>query len=97
MTDQAVSIREMVEADLPEATVSVPGPAAASAGNFTFLRAAPNPFEASTSVVFDLAHRISVLVYGEIIASGPPAEIRKIVMELKRFQGMKTILLELVK
>ena len=28
------------------------------------------------SVVFDLADRITVLVYGEVIASGAPAEIR---------------------
>jgi branched-chain amino acid transport system ATP-binding protein len=27
-------------------------------------------------VVFDLADRISVLVYGELIASGTPAQIR---------------------
>ena len=27
-------------------------------------------------VVFGLADRISVLVYGQVIASGPPAEIR---------------------
>jgi branched-chain amino acid transport system ATP-binding protein len=27
-------------------------------------------------VVFDLADTITVLVYGEVIASGPPAEIR---------------------
>jgi branched-chain amino acid transport system ATP-binding protein len=26
--------------------------------------------------VFELADRISVLVYGQVIASGPPAEIR---------------------
>ena len=32
--------------------------------------------EHDMSVVFDLADRISVLVYGQIIASGPPAEIR---------------------
>ena len=32
--------------------------------------------EHDMSVVFDLADRISVLVYGEIIASGPPADIR---------------------
>jgi branched-chain amino acid transport system ATP-binding protein len=32
--------------------------------------------EHDMSVVFDLADRISVLVYGEIIASGPPDEIR---------------------
>jgi branched-chain amino acid transport system ATP-binding protein len=28
------------------------------------------------SVVFGLADRISVLVHGEIVASGPPTEIR---------------------
>ena len=27
-------------------------------------------------VIFDLADRISVLVYGEIIASAPPSQIR---------------------
>ena len=32
--------------------------------------------EHDMGVVFDLADTISVLVYGEIIASGPPAEIR---------------------
>ncbi|MEM7745305.1 MAG: ABC transporter ATP-binding protein [Pseudomonadota bacterium] len=32
--------------------------------------------EHDMGVVFDLADRISVLVYGEIIASGPPDEIR---------------------
>ena len=32
--------------------------------------------EHDMSVVFDLADRISVLVYGQLIASGPPAEIR---------------------
>ena len=32
--------------------------------------------EHDMSVVFDLADRISVLVYGEVIASGPPEEIR---------------------
>jgi branched-chain amino acid transport system ATP-binding protein len=32
--------------------------------------------EHDMSVVFDLADRISVVVYGEIIASGPPKEIR---------------------
>jgi len=32
--------------------------------------------EHDMGVVFDLADRISVLVYGELIASGPPAEIR---------------------
>ena len=32
--------------------------------------------EHDMSVVFDLADRISVLVYGQVIASGPPAEIR---------------------
>ena len=32
--------------------------------------------EHDMSVVFDLAVRISVLVYGEIIAAGPPGEIR---------------------
>ena len=32
--------------------------------------------EHDMSVVFGLADRISVLVYGEIIASGPPEEIR---------------------
>ena len=32
--------------------------------------------EHDMSVVFDLADRISVLVYGEIIASGTPEEIR---------------------
>ena len=32
--------------------------------------------EHDMSVVFGLADRISVLVYGEIIASGPPNEIR---------------------
>ena len=32
--------------------------------------------EHDMSVVFGLADRISVLVYGQIIASGPPAEIR---------------------
>src|SRR5215470_13819303 len=32
--------------------------------------------EHDMSVVFDLADRVSVLVYGEIIASGTPAEIR---------------------
>jgi branched-chain amino acid transport system ATP-binding protein len=32
--------------------------------------------EHDMSVVFDLADRISVLVYGEVIATGPPAAIR---------------------
>jgi branched-chain amino acid transport system ATP-binding protein len=32
--------------------------------------------EHDMGVVFDLADRISVLVYGEIIATGPPAAIR---------------------
>jgi branched-chain amino acid transport system ATP-binding protein len=32
--------------------------------------------EHDMGVVFDLADRISVLVYGEIIATGAPAEIR---------------------
>ena len=32
--------------------------------------------EHDMGVVFGLADRISVLVYGEIIATGPPAEIR---------------------
>lgn len=32
--------------------------------------------EHDMGVVFDLADRISVLVYGELLASGPPAEIR---------------------
>jgi branched-chain amino acid transport system ATP-binding protein len=32
--------------------------------------------EHDMSVVFDLADRISVLVYGQLIASGPPADIR---------------------
>ena len=32
--------------------------------------------EHDMSVVFNLADRISVLVYGEVIASGPPSEIR---------------------
>jgi branched-chain amino acid transport system ATP-binding protein len=32
--------------------------------------------EHDMSVVFGLADRISVLVHGEIVASGPPAEIR---------------------
>jgi branched-chain amino acid transport system ATP-binding protein len=32
--------------------------------------------EHDMSVVFELADRISVLVYGEIIATGPPAAIR---------------------
>ena len=32
--------------------------------------------EHDMGVVFDLADRISVLVYGEVIASGPPADIR---------------------
>ncbi|MBM3568024.1 MAG: ABC transporter ATP-binding protein [Alphaproteobacteria bacterium] len=32
--------------------------------------------EHDMSVVFDLADRITVLVYGQVIASGPPAEIR---------------------
>ncbi len=32
--------------------------------------------EHDMGVVFDLADRISVLVYGEVIASGPPSEIR---------------------
>jgi branched-chain amino acid transport system ATP-binding protein len=32
--------------------------------------------EHDMSVVFGLADRVSVLVYGEIVASGPPAEIR---------------------
>jgi branched-chain amino acid transport system ATP-binding protein len=33
--------------------------------------------EHDMSVVFELADRVSVLDYGEIIASGTPAEIRK--------------------
>jgi branched-chain amino acid transport system ATP-binding protein len=32
--------------------------------------------EHDMSVVFGLADTITVLVYGEVIASGPPAEIR---------------------
>jgi len=32
--------------------------------------------EHDMSVVFGLADRISVVVYGEVIASGPPEEIR---------------------
>ena len=32
--------------------------------------------EHDMGVVFDLADRISVLVYGEIIATGAPADIR---------------------
>ncbi len=32
--------------------------------------------EHDMGVVFDLADRISVLVYGEVVASGPPAQIR---------------------
>jgi len=32
--------------------------------------------EHDMSVIFGLADRISVLVYGEIVASGTPAEIR---------------------
>jgi branched-chain amino acid transport system ATP-binding protein len=32
--------------------------------------------EHDMGVIFDLADRISVLVYGEIIATGTPAEIR---------------------
>jgi len=32
--------------------------------------------EHDMSVVFGLADRITVLVYGEVIASGPPDEIR---------------------
>ncbi|MDA8108206.1 MAG: ABC transporter ATP-binding protein, partial [Betaproteobacteria bacterium] len=32
--------------------------------------------EHDMGVVFDLADRISVLVYGEVLASGSPAEIR---------------------
>ena len=32
--------------------------------------------EHDMNIVFDLADRISVLVYGEVIACGPPAEIR---------------------
>jgi branched-chain amino acid transport system ATP-binding protein len=32
--------------------------------------------EHDMSVVFDLADRISVLVYGQVIASGAPADIR---------------------
>ena len=32
--------------------------------------------EHDMSVVFDLADTITVLVYGQVIASGPPAEIR---------------------
>jgi branched-chain amino acid transport system ATP-binding protein len=32
--------------------------------------------EHDMSVVFDLADRISVLVYGQVIATGSPAQIR---------------------
>jgi|GEM_PF-2565993 branched-chain amino acid transport system ATP-binding protein len=32
--------------------------------------------EHDMSVVFDLADVVTVLVYGQVIASGPPAEIR---------------------
>jgi branched-chain amino acid transport system ATP-binding protein len=43
--------------------------------------------EHDMSVVFDLADRISVLVYGEIIASGPPAAIRADVKVKEAYLG----------
>jgi branched-chain amino acid transport system ATP-binding protein len=46
--------------------------------------------EHDMSVVFGLADRISVLVYGEIIASGTPADIRGNAKVKEAYLGQET-------
>ena len=47
--------------------------------------------EHDMGVVFDLADRISVLVYGEVIASGPPNEIRNSAEVKEAYLGTEAV------